>query len=46
MVKAASSFTTNPGDTVSFTPAAGTNTYVIKVDPAVNNVGAYVVSVS
>lgn len=46
LVKAPSSFTTNPGDTVSFTPAAGTNTYVIKVDPAVNNVGAYVVSVS
>jgi hypothetical protein len=46
LVKAASSFSSTPGDTVSFTPAAGTNTYVIKVDPTVNNVGDYVISVA
>jgi hypothetical protein len=37
VVKTASSH--NPGDSLSFTPAAGTNTYVIKIDPTVNNVG-------
>jgi hypothetical protein len=46
VVKAASSFASNPGDSISFTPATGTNTYVIKVDPTVNNVGSYVLSVS
>jgi hypothetical protein len=38
--------TMTAGDSFTFTPAAGTNTYTIKVDPTVNNVGALVVSVS
>jgi hypothetical protein len=44
VVKTASSH--NPGDSLSFTPAAGTNTYVIKVDPTVNNVGDLTIFVS
>ena len=44
VVKTASSH--NPGDSLSFTPAAGTNTYVIKIDPTVNNVGDLTVFVS
>ncbi|MDX6524323.1 MAG: large repetitive protein, partial [Gaiellales bacterium] len=44
VVKAASSH--NPGDSLSFTPAAGTNTYVIKIDPTVNNIGDLTIFVS
>ena len=44
VVRAAQSY--GPGDPFTFTPAAGTNTYAIKVDPTVNNVGALIVSVS
>jgi hypothetical protein len=36
----------NPGDSFTFTPAAGTNTYVIKIDPTVNNVGDLTIFVS
>jgi hypothetical protein len=36
----------NPGDSFTFTPATGTNTYVIKVDPTVNNVGDLTIFVS
>jgi hypothetical protein len=36
----------NPGDSFTFTPATGTNTYVIKVDPTVNNIGDLVIFVS
>jgi hypothetical protein len=35
-----------PGDSWTFTPAAGTNTYVIKIDPTVNNVGDFTFFVS
>jgi hypothetical protein len=41
-----STATYGPGDTFTFTPIAGTNTYTIKVDPTFNNVGALTVSVS
>ena len=36
----------NPGDSFTFTPAAGTNTYTIKVDPPVNKVGDLVIWVN
>jgi hypothetical protein len=38
--------TMTAGDSFTFTPAAGTNTYTIRIDPTVNNVGALVASVS
>ena len=44
VVKSASTY--GPGDSFTFTPAAGTNTYVIKIDPTVNKVGALTASVS
>ncbi len=44
VVKSAGSYL--PGDPFTFTPAAGTNIYTIKVDPTYNNVGALTVSVS
>jgi len=36
----------NPGDSFTFTPAAGTNSYTIKVDPPVNKVGDLVIWVN
>ena len=38
--------TLSPGGSFTFTPAAGTNTYVVKVDPTVNNVGDLVIWVN